>query len=36
MKKIANLICVIEIFNNDYKKIRNIINNKNNIAININ
>ncbi len=35
MRLIDNKICEIEIYNNDYKKIRNIINKKNNIAINI-
>ena len=35
MRLIDNKICEIEIYNNDYKKIRNIINEKNNIAINI-
>ena len=33
MRLIDNKICEIEIYNDDYKKIRNIINKKNNIAI---
>lgn len=35
MRVIDNKIYEIEIYNNDYKKIRNTINEKNNIAINI-
>ena len=35
MKIIEEIMCEIEIYNNDYKKIRNTINDRNNIATNI-